>query len=416
MKPPSNTQNRQGAAILRHVVQVSGKGVVNAPLYMAAGGIQDSAPAGAWTRDLRGHVVFPGLVNAHDHLQFNCFPPLAHAQPFPNSYAWMDAFQTHMSDPAIVVGRALPAEVKRWHGALKNLLGGVTTVAHHDPWHAIFEDVAFPVRVVRRFGWSHSLGLGLPGDRRSPLCYGPCPQESFAATPRTEPWIIHLAEGTDDVAAGELRDLEALGCLGANTRIVHGVGLTESDQERILARRAAVIWCPGSNLAMLGKTLSPGRLVNAGRVALGSDSRISGGSDLLTEMRLAACHSDCTARDLFALVTHAPARLLYVPDVGGLAQGQRADLLLVRETGDDPYKTLLHLHRSDIRAVVRDGEPLIADLDFADWFAVCGIAVTPITLDGKPKLIASDLLKWSEAARLEPGLVLTAGTGLLGDA
>ena len=369
MEPPINRhsskqngrdrQNRQAQSVgtvLRHVTQVSGKGIVNTPLCMAAGHIQAAAPAGAWTRDLRDHLVFPGLVNAHDHLHFNCFPPLAHTQPFPNSYAWMDAFQAHMADPAIVAARALPAQVTRWHGALKNLLSGVTSVSHHDPWHAIFEDEAFPVRVLRRFGWSHSLGLGLPDDERSRLSYGLSPIESFAATPPSEPWIIHLAEGTDDVAAGELRDLEALGCLAPNTRIVHGVGLTEEDQERVLTHNAAVIWCPGSNLAMLGKTLSPRRLLNAGRLALGSDSRISGGSDLLTEMRLAACHSDCIAKELFTLVTQAPADLLNLPDVGGLAQGLRADLLLIRDTGRDPYETLLYLRRCDIRAVVRDGE------------------------------------------------------------
>ena len=314
--------------------------------------------------------------------------------------ASLTAFQSHMTDPAIVAARALPAAVTRWHGALKNLLGGVTSVAHHDPWHEVFEDGAFPVRVLRRFGWSHSLGLGLPDDARSRLRYGPHPSESFAATPLSEPWIIHLAEGTDDVAAGELRDLEAMGCLAPNTRLAHGVGLSVEDQERVLARRAAVIWCPGSNLAMLGKTLSPRRLADAGRLALGSDSRISGGSDLLAEMRLAACHSDCAAKELFALVTQAPARLLSMPDVGGLAQGQQADLLLVRNTGRDPYDTLLHLRRSDIRAVVRRGEPLLADPDFADWFAACGSATTPITLDGKPKLIATHLLKrpvWNPA-------------------
>ena len=38
--------------------------------------------------DLRDHAVFPGLVNAHDHLQLNAIPRLPVHEPFPNSYAF----------------------------------------------------------------------------------------------------------------------------------------------------------------------------------------------------------------------------------------------------------------------------------------------------------------------------------------
>lgn len=382
------------------------RGIVRAPLHIEQTHIQPCASSTGWFCDLRDHLVFPGLVNGHDHLHFNCFPHLVRAEPFANSYAWMEAFQAHMDDPEIATARALPREMRHWHGAIKNLFSGVTSVAHHDPWHPVFEQEAFPVRVMRRFGWSHSLGLGLPGDMRSPLSYGPCPLESFAATPPATPWIIHLAEGTDTVAAGELQALDALGCLVANTRIVHGVGLTDRDQERLIASGSGLFWCPGSNLTMLGATLDPRRLLDAGRLALGSDSRISGGSDLLTEMRLAASHSDCTAQELFDLVTRAPARLLNLPDVGDLADGGRADLLIVRDVGNDPYETLLHLQRRDIRAVVRDGLPCITDPDLADWFVASGLTAVPILLDGNPKLIASALLEWPEALCLEPGIDL----------
>ncbi len=398
-KQPSNP----GAA-LRNATLVQPDECARRPLFLAEGRIAASSPVSAWECDLRDHLIFPGLVNAHDHLHLNAFPPLEFTEPFPNSYAWIAAFQSYLESSAVAMVRAVPTVLRHWHGALKNLLCGVTTVAHHDPWHPVFEETLFPVRVLRDFGWSHSLGLGLPNAARCALVYGPSIAESFAATPPTQPWIIHLAEGTDEVAAAELRALDAIGCLAANTVLVHGVGLSESDRDRLLAAGGGVVWCPGSNLAMLGRTLNPRRLLDAGRLALGSDARISGGGDLLRELRLAAAHSDATPAELLRLVTEASHRLLRLPEVGGLTPGQWADLLIVRDTGTTPHRCLLELWRADIRAVVRGGVPILADSDFADWFSFCGIAVTPVRLDGCLKLCATAALGLPGVTDLEPGL------------
>jgi cytosine/adenosine deaminase-related metal-dependent hydrolase len=286
----------------------------------------------------------------------------------------------------------------------------VTTVQHHDPWRRTLGDPDYPVRVVREFRWSHSLGLGLAGAMAAPA-YGPPVLESFAATPPGQPWIIHLAEGTDGVAAAELSRLDALGCLSASTVLVHGVGLGTADVERIIERGAAVIWCPSSNLAILGRTLEPRRLFDAGRLALGSDSRLSGARDLLSELKIGAAHSDLTARELLQLVTSDAARVLRLPLAGGLAAGQYADLIVLRDQGGDPYRQLLQAERAQLRAVVRDGAPTIADPDFAAWFAAGGLAVLRVQLDGVAKLLARACLgsAGEAVARMEAGLELADG-------
>lgn len=350
--------------------------------------------------DLRDHLVFPGLVNAHDHLHVNAVPPLRTGAPFPNSYAWIEAFRAHFAAPQVIAALAQPKALRLRHGALKNLLAGTTCVVHHDPWHAALDAPDFPVALLRDFGWSYALAG--PG-------YGPPVRASFPATPHHRPWIIHLAEGTDATARAELAELDRLGCLAANSVLVHGVGLTPRDIERVIAAGSAVVWCPGSNRALLGRTLDPRRLREAGRLLLGSDSRLSGERDLLEELRLALDRYGLTPTQLLGLVTRDAARILGLAGRGRLSPGAHADLLIVEDRGDDPVRSLLGITRSEIRAVVRDGRPLIADPDFAHWFVASGLDTVPVTLDGRPKLLDRRLAD-TALLSLEPGLALDATT------
>jgi len=378
---------------LCRAVSISPEGRTRAPLPIRGGRVGESLAARAYRVDLRDHLIFPGLINAHEHLHLNAVPPLQTGAPFANSYAWIEAFQAHFEEPAVVAALQVPKALRLRHGALKNLLAGATCVAHHDPWHAELDATGFPVALLRDFGWSYALGW--PG-------YGPPVEQSFAATPAERPWLIHLAEGTDAVAQAELAELDRRGCLAANSVLVHGVGLREQDVDRVIASGASVVWCPGSNRALLGRSLDPRRLCAAGRLALGSDSRLSGARDLLDEMRGAAERGELSSTQLLGLVTAQAARILRLPLRGSLAPGAPADLVIVEDRGGEA-RSLVEIERSQIRAVVRDGVPRIADPDFADWFAATGTPVVPVLLDGRPKLLSAALAEPALVA-LEPGL------------
>ncbi|WP_235577830.1 MULTISPECIES: amidohydrolase family protein [unclassified Rhodanobacter] len=383
---------------LCRAVSVTAQASSRVPLPIRAGRIGSSLAARAYRIDLRDHLVFPGLINAHEHLHVNAVPPLPSRAPFPNSYAWIAAFREHFAEPAVVAALQVPKALRLRHGALKNLLAGSTCVVHHDPWHPVLDESNFPVTLLRNYGWSYALGW--PD-------YGPPVQPSFAATPADRPWLIHLAEGTDAIAQAELARLDEMGCLAANSVLVHGVGLGEQDIDRVIERDAAVVWCPTSNRNLLGRSLDPRRLCAAGRLALGSDSRLSGARDLLDEMRGIAVRGELGPDQLLGLVTSHAARILRLPSSGSLAAGTPADLVIVEDRGGDERCGLVGLGRSEIRAVVRHGVPRIADPDFAEWFDVAGMETVPVTLDGKPKLLAKPLAEAALVA-LEPGLELAA--------
>ena len=387
---------------LHGAVMVTPAGMAHALLPIRAGRIGTRTHARVPRLALDDHLVFPALINAHDHLHVNAVPPLPARGPFRNSYEWIEAFKAHFAEPAVMAALAVPKEARLRHGALKNLLAGTTCVAHHDPWHPVFDAPDFPVAVLRDHGWAYAPGW--PG-------YGPDVRRSFLDTPPDRPWMIHLAEGTDAVARAELAGLDAMGCLAPNSVLVHGVGLRTQDVERVIAQGAAVVWCPSSNHALLGATLDPRTLCTAGRLALGTDSRLSGARDLLDEMRGILLRGELDPAQLLEIATTVAARILRMPGHGGLSPGDHADLIVVRDDGDAGPRTLAGLRRSEIRAVVRDGRPCIADPDLAEWFALAGIDAVPATLDGKPKLLARWLAD-PEVAMLEPGLELHADAGL----
>lgn len=379
---------------LRGARTITDGGESRAPLSIAGGRICAALPERAFRVDLRDHVIAPGLINAHEHLHLNAVPPLPIGAPFPNSYAWIAAFQAHFRNPFVVAALATPKTLRLRHGALKNLLAGTTCVVHHDPWHPALDATDFPVALLRDYGWAYALGWP---------AYGPPAWRSFDATPSDRPWMIHLAEGTDATARAELAQLDALGCLASNSVLVHGVGLRERDIDRVIEIGAAVVWCPTSNRNLLGRTLDPRRLLAAGRLALGSDSRVSGARDLLEELRNIIDTGALDAREALALATTEAARILRLPRRGHLAAGAHADLLVVADRGGDAACSVTGIERSWIRAVVRDGVPRIADPDFAEWFDAAGVEAVPVTLDGWPKLLAKALAD-PALITMEPGL------------
>ena len=142
---------------LCRAVSVTADTSTRVPLPIRAGRIGASLAARAYRLDLRDHLVFPGLINAHDHLHVNAVPPLETGAPFPNSYAWIAAFQAHFAEPAVVAALQVPKALRLRHGALKNLLAGTTCVVHHDPWHAVLDESNFPVGLLRDYGWPFTL-------------------------------------------------------------------------------------------------------------------------------------------------------------------------------------------------------------------------------------------------------------------
>jgi cytosine/adenosine deaminase-related metal-dependent hydrolase len=340
--------------------------------------------------DLRGDRLLPGLINAHDHLHLNTLPPLKSTGHWRHAREW--AAQVNLrrrTDPAFESRVAVALDDRLLIGGLKNLLSGVTTVAHHDPLYPFLVGEHFPTGVLTHYGWSHSLYIDAEEQVRN----------TYLRTPPEWPWIIHLAEGVDEESAGEFDRLDGLGCLGANTLIVHGIALGPAQRRRLEDAAAGLIWCPSSNSRLFGRTAQVGELVRRGRVALGTDSRFTGSRDLLCEIAAAREITALGAGSLESLVTRDAAALLRLADRGVLRIGARADLLVLPRG-----MALSAASRADIRLVVLGGRALYADADYARLIAPPAHWAA-VRVDGRPKMLESGLVAALRAASVdEPGL------------
>ena len=319
-------------------------------------------------------------------------------------------------DPGLRAGQAHSLSDRLFVGGLKNLLAGVTTVAHHNPYYPELDE-GFPVRVVRRYGWAHSFYLqdgpaGAGGEA------GGCVAVRYRRTPSSTPFVVHLAEGTDAEARNELRKLDELGCLGDNSLLVHGVALELSDWERVARRRAGLVWCPASNHLLFGRSARIRQFLDrwpesAAGICLGTDSRLTGSRDLLDEMRVAATTGPACAAELLPMVTETAARLLRLPGAGRHAPGLPADLMVVPPSAQTAAVALLAARRQDVRFVSVNGLPLLADPELSGVFAAHQARGRLACVDRAVKLLDERLAhRIVHCAIGEPGVEVEPGVGL----
>jgi cytosine/adenosine deaminase-related metal-dependent hydrolase len=280
--------------------------------------------------DLSGLLLLPGLINAHDHLEFNLFPRLGR-RIYNNAAEW--AADIHRPDESPVKEHiSVPLPVRLAWGGIRNLLCGATTVAHHNPYNpAVFDD-EFPVRVVRDFAWAHSLD------------FSPDLKERFLNAPAGRPFIIHAAEGADSHAGREIERLAELGVLAPHTVLVHAIAAGRDAMKLLRRRGTSVVWCPRSNLSTYGRTLSRDDLESGVRIALGTDSAITSHGDLIDEIRTAVVDRGVSPSSVYRMVTSDAATVLRLRrGEGSLCTGGVADIVAVADEGQSPAEALLNL-------------------------------------------------------------------------
>jgi cytosine/adenosine deaminase-related metal-dependent hydrolase len=292
--------------------------------------------------DLTGALAFPGLINSHDHLEFNLYPPLGHAT-YGDYVAWGDDIHRRDHELIASIEHVPRSERLRW-GALKNVLCGVTTVAHHGEARDDLSGlkVGVPratsihsVRQGRRWRWQ----LSAPVDR--------------------SPYVVHVGEGTSLAARREVDQLLRWNLWRRPLIAVHAMAM---DVEQA-ARFRAVVWCPVSNEYLYGATADIASLSRRTTILLGTDSTLSGDWNLWSHLRRARALGALADRTLFDAVTQTAARTwgAGTDGVGAITAGLAADVVVARKKVHNRWDAFFAIDPEDILLVLRGGAVLLAD-------------------------------------------------------
>ncbi len=339
-----------------------------------------------------GGVVTPGLINPHDHGNYNHLPRWNHGtKKWKDRYQWQaDADYKAFKLPQSTTFYKTRCEVLKW-AELRTMIGGATSIQGQSG--ATCEN-----------GWVRDLddtkgGSGLAGytiDTQVTKIDGTTATAANAWSASLDAsmdgLVLHLGEGIDDLSRNEWYTLVKLGLAKSKVTLIHGAGLGGVELADARAHDVRLIWSPQSNLDLYGDTTKIPAALNLGMtVALGPDWTPSGSMNLLDEMRCAKSLSDkrwgglLTADQLLHMVTTEAARAMGADTfIGRLQPGMYGDVSVFSGDRSHPATAVLQARTEQVRLVVIGGRALYGDADLmaaissplCETLDVCGVTKT----------------------------------------
>jgi cytosine/adenosine deaminase-related metal-dependent hydrolase len=334
----------------------------------------------------KSYILFPALINAHDHLFGTYHPKIGSG----NYVCWLP-WDYDLKGSEVYEERNKNAPIDIYLlGSYKNLISGVTTVQDHIPHEFNTPYIQqLPIRVLDEYALSHECSV-------YDLKWGEgIDEEHHKAVENDIPYITHIEEGWD---AESLKGIDVLldhHALTEHTVLIHGIGFSDDDIRHVAENKAHFVWCPGSNMYMFGRTAKIRQILKAGiNTSIGTDSPASGELNILEEMRFAGkvyhqmYGKKLADEQMVKMITVNPARALRISDsLGSLEKGKLGDLLVIEGNPKKPYASLVNAGLKDIALVFREGKPLYGDAKFEEIFRDLGTEYSKITVQGKGKCV-----------------------------
>jgi len=311
----------------------------------SANGITTS-PQSEISYNFSNAIAFPGLINSHDHLEFNLFSKLGNK--IYNDYVeWGNDIHENNKEQIEKIKR-IPYELRFKWGLYKNLICGVTTVAHHGNGK-IFNFKNLP-EVVSHYNYLHSIRLEKKWRLKLNLLFN------------GKPFVIHIGEGTNHESFEEINDLLKWNIF---TKKIIGVHGTAADKKQI-GRVEALVWCPDSNIFLYYKTADIPSLKKHTIILFGTDSTLSADWNLWNHLRFARKMDYLDDKELYNAITVNASTAWGMNSIGSIEQNKAADIVVCKNKFKNEWDSFYNTNPEDILLIVKNGEVVFIDSELVE--------------------------------------------------
>ncbi|MFT3909386.1 MAG: amidohydrolase family protein [Ferruginibacter sp.] len=325
--------------------------------------------------DFENAIAFPGLINSHDHLDFNCFPMLGKGD-YKNYTQWGNDIHERYKQEINAVLK-IPVALRTSWGIYKNLLAGVTTVVNHGDVLKIEEDPLITVK--QELQNLHSVGFQKKWKWKL--------NDPFKMNTNC---VIHVGEGTDERSEDEIDELIKWNLLRRKLIGIHAVAMNSYQAKKF----SAIVWCPESNKFLLNKTADVKILKNHTKLLFGTDSTLTGNWNVWQHLRLARDTQQVTDEELFDMNTKT-ASAIWGLNNGDIARGKQADIVIAKAgNGNYLWDDLFATDPADILVIIHKGKIRLFDDTILPQLEQTNFDLKkykPVALNGTIKYVEGDL-------------------------
>lgn len=323
----------------------------------------EKIPEGAHIIKYDGYI-FPGLIDTHNHAQWNAIPQWRAGRTFQNRYEWQRDREYRDKVARLFYENLKGVEYASLkYAEIRGLIGGTTLIQ---------STYACPGQqmLIRELDATYGADSYIPDINKIQQLELNRFRTGFAAG-KTRRIFLHIAEGKaeDPQSKMEFAKLEADGLVRPGVVVIHGIALTRRDFRKMAKASMFLVWSPKSNEVLYGETAKIQEALEEGvTVALAPDWTISGSDNVLEELKVAYSYSQNCLKgkisplQLFKMTTSDAAKVAGVEErLGRLDFGYAADFFMTPRLDPDPYKSLLKTCPRHIHLVFVDGMPIYGD-------------------------------------------------------
>lgn len=285
-------------------------------------------------------IAFPGLINSHDHLDFDLFPKLGN-KIYEDYLEWGEDIHIKNKE-AINKVLKIPKALRIQWGIYKNLMAGITTVVHHGKYISAQKNL---INIYQQCYSLHSVKLEkyFKLKLNNPFKHAP--------------FVIHAGEGTNEKSHEEIQQLIKWNFFKREIIGVHGIAMT-AEQAKFFK---ALIWCPDSNLFLQNKTAAINKLKKHTTILFGTDSTVSADWNIWNQLRLARKTNLLSDEELYKSITQN-ASSAWKLNAGSLEKDKDADIIIAKSKSSFNYfDDFFSLNPEDILLALYKGNIVLID-------------------------------------------------------